>query len=373
MGFYRAALRPLLFRTDAETIHGLAIRGGELAGRLGPLRSALSRRNTNTDPRLAVDIAGLRFSSPIGLAAGFDKSGRAVPLLSSLGFSHVEVGSVSAEASVGNPSPRLFRLPRDEAIVVHYGLPNDGAERVAARLGAAPRHAVLGINVVSTNRGPAAPPESDDAVIADYTRSVRRLQSCADYLCLNLSCPNTRDGRGFFHAPHRLRALLDALQQVGIARPLFLKVAPFRSLADVEAFLAAVEPAPFVTGFAVNLPAGKPEGLSTPPAVWSAMPGAVSGRPAAAAAERTLAQLYSRMDRGRHRLIGSGGVFSAADAYRQIRLGASLVQLLTALVYEGPGIVPGIHEGLLQRLQADGLRHIGEAVGLDAAAHAKSS
>lgn len=373
MGIYRAVLRPLLFRGDAEAIHRLAIRGGEVAGRLRGVRDALVRRNTNTDPRLAIDIGGLHFSSPIGLAAGFDKSGRAVPLLSALGFSHVEVGSVSAEASSGNPGRRLFRLPRDHAIVVHYGLPNDGADRVAARLGSAPRHAVLGINIVSTNRGPDAPPDSDDAVIADYTRSVRRLQGCADYLCLNLSCPNTRDGRDFFHAPHRLRALIDSLTDVGVHRPLFLKVAPFKSLADLEGFLATVEPAPFVTGFAVNLPAGKPAGLATPAAVWSAMPGAVSGRPAAAQADRTLARLYSRMDRRRYRLIGSGGVFSAADAYRKIRLGASLVQLLTALVYEGPGVVPRIHDGLLRLLEADGLRHIGEALGLDAAELAKSS
>ena len=373
MGFYRAVLRPLLFRADAEAIHGLAIRAGELAGQLRPVRSALVRRNTNTDPRLAVEIAGLRFSSPLGLAAGFDKSGRAVPLLSSLGFGHVEIGSVSAEASAGNPGRRLFRLPRDEAIVVHYGLPNEGAERVASRLGAAPRHALLGINIVSTNRGPAAPLDAEEAVIADYARSVQRLQHCADYLCLNLSCPNTVDGRDFFHAPQRLRALLDALQAAGVQRPLFLKVAPFASPADLEGFLATVAPAAFVTGFAVNLPAGKPGGLATPPAVWSAMPGAVSGRPAAAAADRALAQLYCRMDKRRYRLIGSGGVFSAADAYRKVRLGASLVQLLTALVYEGPGVAPWIHRGLLRLLEADGLRHIDEAVGIDAAKLVKSS
>jgi dihydroorotate dehydrogenase len=373
MGIYRAALRPLLFRADPEAIHGLAIRCGEIAGRLRGLCAALARRNTNADPRLAIEIAGLHFSSPLGLAAGFDKSGRAVPLLSSLGFSHVEIGSVSSDPSAGNPGRRLFRLPRDHAIVVHYGLPNEGAERVAARLASAPRHALLGINVVSTNRGPAAPPEADEAVIDDYTRSVRRLQDCADYLCLNLSCPNTRDGRDFFHAPQRLRALLEALQAAGVHRPLFLKVAPFESTADLETFLATVEPAPFVSGFAVNLPAAKPEGLATPPAVWSTMPGAVSGRPAAAAADRTLAQLYCRMDRRRYRLIGSGGVFSAADAYRKIRLGASLVQLLTALVYEGPGVVPRIHAGLVRLLEADGFRHIAEAVGADAARSVKSS
>lgn len=346
MGVYRSLLRPLLFRTDAEWMHGAAIRCAELAGSSAPLCAALDRRLAPDDARLAVQIAGLRFRTPLGLAAGFDKSARAVTLLGALGFGHVEVGSISAEPSAGNPRPRLFWLPGERAIVVHYGLPNDGAPRVAQRLSARPRSGVpLGINVVSTNRGAGAAPESDDAVIADYTRSVARLQPHADYLCLNLSCPNTRDGRNFFHEPRRLALLLESLDSVG--KPLFLKVAPFAQVADLERFLDAMAPARFVTGFSINLPAGKPDGL----AAAADMPGAVAGAPAAAAADRTIRELYRRMDRTRYRIIGSGGVFDAADAYRKIRLGASLVQLLTALVYEGPAVAAMINRGLARLLE----------------------
>jgi dihydroorotate dehydrogenase len=369
MKLYRPLLRPLLFRADAETVHDLAIRAAELASSSPWLCSTVARRQAVDSDRLAVEIGGLRFRTPLGLAAGFDKSARAVPFLAALGFGHVEVGSISAEPSAGNPKPRLFRIPLDRGIVVNYGLPNDGADRAAQRLAGLRACAPVGINMVSTNRGPSAAPEPDDAVIGDYLQSVRRLQPVADYLCLNLSCPNTREGRGFFHEPARLTQLLaglDALDGRGVTKPLFLKVAPFQSLAELEAFLAAVEPARSVTGFSVNLPPGKPAGLRTPASELSAMPGAVSGPVAAAAADRTLRELYRRMDRSRYRLIGSGGVFTSEDAYRKIRLGASLVQLMTALIYEGPGIAATINRGLARLLEADGVQHVDEVVGADA-------
>lgn len=369
MNAYRTLLRPLLFRADAESVHGLAIRAAELASSLAWLCSRIERRHAVDSDRLAVDIGELRFRTPLGLAAGFDKSARAVPLLAALGFGHVEVGSISAEPSAGNPKPRLFRIPLDRGIVVNYGLPNDGAQAVARRLAGLHACAPLGINIVSTNRGASAPADSDEAVIGDYLESVRRLRPFADYLCLNLSCPNTREGRGFFHEPARLTRLLQGLDAPGGAgpgKPIFLKVAPFQSLAELESFLATVEPARSVTGFSVNLPPGKPAGLVTPASELAAMPGAVSGPIAAAAADRTLRELYRRMDRSRYRLIGSGGVFTAEDAYRKIRLGASLVQLMTALVYEGPGIATEIHRGLARLLERDGVQHVAQAVGVDA-------
>lgn len=365
MNLYRPLVRPLLFGADAETVHGLAIRAAELASASHWLCSAVATRNTGASERLRVDVAGLHFATPLGLAAGFDKSARAVPLLGALGFGHVEVGSISAEPSAGNPKPRLFRIPLDRGIVVNYGLPNDGAERVAARLAGLRERAPLGINIVSTNRGSSAASVSDEDVIADYLASVRRLAPVAGYLCLNLSCPNTREGRGFFHEPERLARLLQGLDATDISKPLFLKVAPFASLAELETFLATVAPARCVTGFSVNLPPGKPSGLKTPAAVLSAMPGAVSGPAAAAAADRTLRELYRRMNRSRYRLIGSGGVFTAEDAYRKIRLGATLVQLMTALIYEGPGIARTINRNLDRLLEVDGVAHVSDVVGVD--------
>ena len=316
-------------------MHDATVRAAALLSRSPRVCGVVAARRRPPDPRLAVEVAGLRFATPVGLAAGFDKSARAVPLLSSLGFGHVEIGSVSADPSAGNPRPRLFRLVDERAIVVHYGVPNDGAARVAERL-ARPRPRVpLGVNVVSTNRGAASAAEPDDGVIGDYVESVRRLQRVADYVVLNLSCPNTRDGRGFFADRARLRALLEALGELGVERPLFIKVAPFDGARELETLLEAVEPSPFVSGFSVNLPPGSRPG----------MPGAVSGPPAAPHAERTVAELY-RAAGDRFAVMGSGGVGSAEDAYRMIRLGASLVQVYTALVYEGPGVVGRITAGL---------------------------
>lgn len=258
MNTYRSLVRPLLFRTDPEWVHDRSIRFAEAVGRSTVACRFLSGRYRVADERLAVDVAGLRFAGPVGLGAGFDKSARAVPLLSSLGFGHLEIGSVSAQRSAGNPRPRLFRLPADRAIVVHYGVPNDGAEVVAARMTEAPRTIPVGLNVVNTNHGPDAPVEPDDAVIGDYVASVRTLQPVADYLCLNLSCPNTRDGQSFFHDPGRLRALLGALGDLPVTRPLFLKVAPFPGTAELERFLTLATAAPFVDGFSVNLPSARP-------------------------------------------------------------------------------------------------------------------
>ena len=366
MKIYRFA-RPLLFQMEPEAAHNLVIRAAELASSLHRLCSLVSVQNTIEGERLKTEVAGMTMSSPIGLAAGFDKNARAVPFLSALGFGHVEVGSISAEPSAGNARPRLFRLPKDEAIVVHYGLPNDGAERVNARLLGRQRAVPLGINIVSTNRGPGATNPTDDEVIDDYVRSVRRLQGSGDYLCLNLSCPNTREGRGFFHDRRRLHLLLESLAEVGIVKPLFLKVAPFADANEIESLLDAVDGSRFVSGFSVNLPSGKPTGLRTSASQLAQMPGAVSGRPSAAVADRAIAELYRRMDKHRYQIIGSGGVFDAEDAYRKIRLGASLVQLMTALIYEGPEVVRTINRGLADLLTADGFSHVGDAVGASCA------
>jgi len=349
---YRRLVRPVLFRMDPERAHDLAVRAGELASRSRLLCRAVA--TLDADPRLAVEVAGLRFPTPLGLAAGLDKSARAVPLLSVLGFGHVEIGSVSADPSAGNPRPRLFRLPDERAIAVAYGVPNDGAERVAARLAGGRPPVPVGINVVSTNRGAATAVEPDAAVIGDYVASVVALQDHGDYVCLNLSCPNTRDGRGFFADRRRLRALLDELGAAGMRRPLFVKVAPFADTGEIDSLLEAVEGAPFVAGFSVNLPPGTRPDVS----------GAISGPPARAAAERTVADLYARIDRDRHVVIGSGGIATAADAYRMIGLGASLVQVYTALVYEGPGVVRRITEGLAALVARDGLASIRDAVGV---------
>ena len=365
MNFYRTFLRPLLFRFDAERIHDRAIRAGRRVGSIATCRKALSAWYGFSDPRLETEVGGLRLANPIGLAAGFDKNGRAVGGLGGLGFGHLEIGSVSADASAGNALPRLWRLPIDRALVVHYGLPNEGAEVIARRLERRPRTVPLGVNVVKTNRGITAPPESDDAIIADYVRSVRILRDTGDYLSLNLSCPNTETGCNFFADPTHVARLLEALSDLDLRCPVFLKVSPQGGARALDALLEAVDPFAFVTGFAFNLAPGKPPGLNTPARVLETMPGATSGKPIERQMNEAIGALYRRMDRRRYRIIGIGGVFSAEDAYRKIRLGASMVQLLTGLIYEGPGLVRRIKQGLCRLLERDGVANVSEAVGVD--------
>jgi dihydroorotate dehydrogenase len=192
------------------------------------------------------------------------------------------------------------------------------------------------------------------------------LAPVADYLCFNLSCPNTRDGRGFFADRGRLRELLARLDEAALSRPIFLKVAPFQGVAELEDFLACAGAARTVSGFAVNLPPGKPAGMITPAEVLARMPGAVSGQPCRASTEATGRELYRRMDRKRFKLILAGGVFNGDDAYRKICLGASLVQVLTGLVYGGPGAVAAINRRLAELLARDGFTRVEDAVGCEA-------
>jgi dihydroorotate dehydrogenase (fumarate)/dihydroorotate dehydrogenase len=366
MGIYTSLVRPLLFRCDPEWIHDCTITATQIAGKITPLVTAIGSAFRWNDPRLETHICGIRFPNPIGLAAGYDKNGAAVNLLAALGFGHVEIGSISCDPSTGNPKPRLFRLPADEAIVVHYGLPNIGAEAVAARLRRIQLPVPLGINIVKTNRGLDAPPDSDQEILADYTRSVAILKDLGDYLCLNLSCPNTETGREFFSERQHVRRLLHALSELEIRCPLFLKVSPLGGISALEELLEAVNDVDIVSGFVFNLAPGKPSELHTPSHVWEHMPGAVSGKPVRRQLNDCIREMYRRMDRSRYSIIGSGGLFSAPDAYEKIRLGASLVQIYTALVYEGPGVVKKISRGLATLLERDGFASVAEAVGTDA-------
>jgi dihydroorotate dehydrogenase len=363
MSLYSTLVRPLAFRLDPEAVHHLAIATG---ARLGWASGAMRTATSIDDERLSLDVAGLHFPTPIGLAAGFDKSGTAISALAGLGFGSVEIGSISIDPSIGNPKPRLWRLPDDRSIIVHYGLPNDGAEVIARRLSNTRLPVPLGVNLVVTNRGAGAAPLQADQIIGEYAAAAKIMAPHADYLMLNLSCPNTVDGHDFFADAGHLSACLSALGEAELQLPVFLKVSPLGGVEAIERILAAADGCDFVSGFMFNLPPVKPVGMRTPEPVWREMRGAVSGPPAAALADVCIRETFRRMDRKRHILIGAGGVSTAADAYAKIRLGASLVQLLTALIYQGPGTVRQITTGLSQLLARDGVRNVRDAVGVEA-------
>ena len=246
---YSTLIRPLAFRLDPETAHHLALAAG---ARLGWAARAMRAATRIDDDRLATDVAGLHFPTPIGLAAGFDKSGSAISALAGLGFGSIEIGSVSLDPSLGNPRPRLWRLPDDEAVVVHYGLPNDGVADIAERLRRTRLPVPLGINLVVTNRGPGAAPLTADQIIGEYARAAEAMAPHADYLMFNLSCPNTVDGRDFFADAGHLDACLAALGETKLKRPVFLKVSPLGGVEAVERVLAAADSRNFVSGFMLD-------------------------------------------------------------------------------------------------------------------------
>lgn len=353
-------IRPFLFQYDSEQTHTWAVRTASFAGKVEPIRAIVAHVCRFDDPSLQVNLCGLKLPNPVGLAAGYDKSGTAIDGMAALGFGHVEIGSISIDLSSGNPRPRLFRLVEDRAVVVHYGLQNDGAETVARRFAARRTAVAIGANIVKTNRGIDAPSESADAIIDEYVRSVRVLHDVSDYLTLNLSCPNTEDGRDFFADSANTRRLMDALKDVSIDRPIFLKVSPLGGDEAIEGLLQAVDGVSFVSGFIHNLAPGlRAEVFGD----TRGMVGSLAGRPVTRQINDCLKRLYAKMDRGRYRIVSAGGVSTSEDVYEKIRLGATAVQLLTALVYDGPGVVRRINEGLCELLKRDGLASVSEAVG----------
>lgn len=362
--------RPLLFSLGAEGAHHVGTGAARLAQTL--------RAAALVEPMFAYEHDALRqtvlghdFASPVGLAAGFDKNAVLVPFWEKLGFGFVEVGSVSARPARGNARPRAFRLPADGALINRMGLNNQGAEKVARRLArtAARRSVPLGVNLAKTHD----PTIHGDAAVDDFRQSFRLLAPHAAYVALNISCPNTTEGKTF-EAPDALDALLTAVfeerKAAGLDVPVLVKLSPplnekvvYDSLVEDVLALSLQHG---VAGFIAANTASDREGLATAPEVLEKIGrGGLSGAPIEQRATRLVRYLYRKTE-GRLPIIGVGGVASAEAAYAKIRAGASLVQLYTGLVYEGPGLVRRIKEGLVALLERDGLANIAEAIGKDA-------
>ncbi len=368
---YTRILRPALFALDPETAHRLVVGLVRAFPWLLPACRAVAGPHVPPEPSLEVRVGPLRFPRPVGVAAGLDKDGEIAGVLSRLGTGFVEVGSVSLTPCAGNPRPRLFRLPADRSLLVHYGNPNRGAPAVARRLAGRRFGAPVGISLVPAGDGAARDAEGAGAELAG---AARILAPFADYFVLNASCPNVPDlGWDGGRAPlATLRAWVDAVGRAGGGRPLVLKVAPVTAPAAIEAILGMAEAFPALCGFAFNLPRERPAGLRTPAAVLDRCPGALAGPPTAPVFEAALVAWHARTRGTRFHLFGGGGVLSAEDAYRRIRLGASLVPVCTGLVYRGPGMPAALNRDLLALLRRDGFRSVPDAVGVDATRYVAS-
>lgn len=340
-------LRPALFRLDAESAHGLALRGLSLAGAWPSARPS---------PALASTVAGIAFANPVGMAAGFDKDGEVPDALLKLGFGFAEAGSITPLPQSGNPRPRLFRLVEDRAVINRMGFNNKGGDvafaRLAARRG---RPGVVGINI-------GANKDSDDRV-ADYARMAALMAPLASYLAVNISSPNTQGLRAL-QDESALTGLLDAVIEArdaacsGPVPPIFLKVAPDLEPADIDA----------ISRIAIDKQLGalivSNTTISRPPlrSLHADETGGLSGAPLKDLAQQRLRD-FRQATGGALPLIGVGGIATAQDAWARIRAGASLVQLYSAMVYEGPFIARRINKGLEVLMKQEGFNTIAEAVG----------
>jgi dihydroorotate dehydrogenase len=333
---YQNAIKPLLFRLDAEHAHELAVDALALLGRARPLCAALERIK-RLPPTLyhPVECLGLKFPNAVGLAAGFDKNGRAWPAAAALGFGHVEIGTVTFHAQPGNPRPRAFRYPAEQAVINRMGFNNAGAAALAARLAKLPgpgaRAIPLGVNLGKSKVTPL------DKATEDYVGSFRLLADHADYIVVNVSSPNTPGLRELQDASW-LQELLGALVgenrgRLAAAkprRPILLKIAPDLSFPQIDAALAVIADLALDGIIATNTTLARPGALA---AVNEA--GGLSGAPVRRRSTE-IVNYIARATSGRLPIIGVGGIMDESAAAEKIDAGATLVQLYTGLVYRGP-------------------------------------
>ncbi|MBO9547305.1 quinone-dependent dihydroorotate dehydrogenase [Caulobacter sp.] len=350
MSFHDIAARALhVF--DPEDAHGWAIRG--LKWGLGP------REGGPDDPILAVNLAGLELPNCVGLAAGFDKNAEVPDAMLAAGFGFVEAGTVTPLAQAGNPRPRLFRLTEDQAVINRMGFNNGGLEPFARSLLARKsKGGVVGANI-------GANKDATDR-IQDYVTGLTRLWGLSDYFTANISSPNT-PGLRALQTKAALEELLGRLSETrealkvssGADYPIFLKVAPDLEDGEVEAIVEAVVGAGLDAIIVSNTTIARPDTLKS---AFAGESGGLSGAPLLAASTEVVKRFHAAAA-GRVALIGAGGIASGADAYAKIRAGARAVQLYSALVYGGPGLVTRIKRDLAARLRADGFTAVEDAVG----------
>ncbi len=335
-------VRPLVFALDAEQAHRLTVRA---------LRAMPPREPAKADSRLSIRIAGLDFPNPIGLAAGIDKDAEVYRQMAGFGFGFVEVGTLTPRPQPGNPKPRLFRLADDRAVINRMGFNNGGFEAARARLARRGR-GIVGVNI-------GANKDSVDRV-ADYAAGVREMAAVADYLTVNISSPNTPGLRGL-QDKGALAELLSAVAEAGsAATPVFLKVAPDLTAAEIDDIARAATDARMDALVVANTTVSRPELHSK----HRGEAGGLSGAPLKALALQRLKDFRTATG-GALPLIAVGGIENGADAYARIRAGASLVQLYTALVYQGPGVARRICGERRSLLSRDGFGTLAEAVGTD--------
>jgi dihydroorotate dehydrogenase len=363
---YKTLVRPILFQREAESAHNAAL---EMLGSASRSRFACAvLGQIYGAPKLPVKVFGLTFPNPVGLAAGMDKHAAAVPAWEKLGFGFSELGGVTRHAQPGNPPPRMFRAMVDEAIVNRMGFNNSGAEAVARKLGEWkkshrwPAHPV-GINLGKSKNTPL------EKAAEDYAGSFQALRDFADFFVVNVSSPNT-PGLRQLQDKAALNEILTAIQKQNVPQPadprpvppVLVKVAPDLSFEALDEILELVRPCHIAGIVATNTTISRPETKDAATQKIYSETGGLSGRPLRTRSTEVVRYLY-RQTNGKLPIIGVGGIFNADDAWEKIAAGASLVQVYTGMVYEGPGIAKNIVTGLMARMEKEGVRNLKEVVG----------
>lgn len=360
---YRNFLKPIFFRMDPERAHHTVMGGMSAAGKIpGALAIIKGLYGVKEDPVLSSDVFGLHFHSPIGLAAGLDKNAEAVRGMSAVGFGFLEVGTVTPVGQPGNDKPRMFRLPPDEALINRMGFNNEGADAMLNRLTTLKQHTVpvwvnIGKNKVTPN----------DQAHEDYLTCIRKLYSEADLFVVNISSPNTPNLRNLQHG-EELRQLLGQIvlemkkqnESAGKNKAVLVKIAPDVTEEELAHMTETIVDSGVSGIIATNTTLSR---MGTTHANRSET-GGLSGRPLTKRSADVIRQVY-QLTEGKIPIIGSGGVFTAEDAYAQICAGASLVEIYTSFIYRGPDVNRELAKGLKELLQRDGYKHISEAIGRD--------
>ena len=349
---YRSLVRPLLFRLPAETAHELALHSLSLVP-----PSLIAKRVD--DPKLIIKRFGLTFSNPIGLAAGFDKNGVALRPLAALGFGFIEAGTVTYHPQPGNPRPRLFRLSEDQALINRAGFNNEGAAAFARRVAGHRPDCVLGVSIGKSKITPL------EDYIEDYLASFELVHEIADYVAINVSSPNTPQLREL-QRPQQLERLLLALQarrrELQTHVPLLVKLSPDLQRHDLEMIVEVIERLEIDGIIATNTTVSRDHLRTGSGRVAACGEGGLSGKPLKDKSTQMIADLYE-LTHGFIPLIGVGGIFTAEDAWEKITAGASLVQLYTGFIYQGPRIASQISEDLSKILAREGFPNLDAAIG----------
>ncbi len=361
---YEKILRPILFLlTDPENIHHWVVKALRIVSLQKPIYNILHKFLASDDPRLITKLGSLELGSPVGLAAGFDREFEAPLAYAMLGFSFAEFGSVSYAAQGGNPRPRLWRIPKDKGLIVFYGLENKGAAYLADAMSKLPSHPIpYGVSITPTN-GTTVEKASEN-----YIQSLLEVHKFCDYITLNLGCPSVASCSSFsqvYFVEELIGIIASTLKKHHINKDIFLKIGPDYNPEELATIVATCLEHNITGIIATNLIKFRDALPFRSSAVELSHPGGISGQMLQRQSDAVIKQIYQQ-SQGRLKIIGVGGVFTAEDAYRKIKLGASAIQIFTGFIYGGPLIVRKINNGLTKLLERDGFKNISEAVGQDA-------